>query len=177
MSKRQENEKQYHSYKWFAKKYYRYKKEYFKRVDEMIERGRTPYDATPDTYKHWKTAYIAEYNDRKAEMAEGQRKAIGNINMKLISDGVYKYSEKKAYAIFDYMKTLPEEERKMLNFSYKNINDALAKIREGTFVDEDLGLWDKIRARRAELFAEGKSKHDVRSIVSNEFFYPKEEKK
>ena len=166
-----------HSRKWLKKKYKSYVKGLYKRADSMIEKGLTPYDAIPAKYRDWEASYIAERNDRIDEVEKGERASIGDINAKLISDQVYELSEAKAYAIFDYMKTLSPEERKALNFSYKNINTAIARIRTGEFVSDELGLWDKIREYREALFAEGKTAKEVREKVSQTFFYPKEKGK
>lgn len=161
--------------KRFVKRYNSYKRSFEARVNKMIEQGLTPYDAIPLTYREFKEMYTEERNDRVKEIQKGERKSLGNINAKIISDQVYELSEKQAYAIFDYMKTLSEEERAELGFSYKNINTAIMKIREGSFVREDLSLWDKISLRRKELFQKGYSKEQVAGQISNEFFYPKEE--
>ena len=158
-----------HSKKWLKRKYKAYVKGLIKRADSMINRGLTPHDAIPAKFRDWEIAYTAERNDRIDEVQSGERASIGDINAKLISDQVYELSEAKAYAIFEYMKTLSPEEKEGLNFSFKNINFAIAKIRTGEFV--------KIRDLRARLFEEGKSKEEVRKIVSQTFFYPKEKKK
>ena len=178
--------------KWSAqarrdvKRYHGYLKSHQKRIDLFKEKGLTPYynpktgddGSKPLTYKEWKYAYYEYKHDRLKEIEKGGRKSIGNLNDKIISDQVYELSEEKAYKIFDYLKTLPKEERKQLKFSYKNINEGIAKIREGSFVREDLGLWEKIKARRKELFDAGFSKAQVNGkdgIISHEFFYPKED--
>ena len=152
----------------------------------MWKKGLEPYynpqtgedGAIPLTYREYVEIYAEEKNDRVKEIEKGERKSLGNINAKIISDQVYELSEKQAYAIFDYMKTLSEEEKNSLKFNYKNINTAIMKIREGSFVRDDLSLWDKIKARREELFSQGFSKKQVNGkdgIISHEFFYPKEE--
>ena len=169
--------------KRFVKRYNAYLRAHKARVKALEKRGLEPYynestgenGAIPLTYREYKEIYLEEKNDRLKEIAEGTRSSIGNINAKIISDQVYELSEKQAYAIFDYMKTLSEEERAELGFSYKNINTAIMKIREGSFVREDLSLWDKISLRRKELFQKGYSKEQVAGQISNEFFYPKEE--
>ena len=166
-----------------VKRYNAYKKAHKARVLALRNKGLEPYynastgedGSIPLTYREYIEIYAEERNDRLKEIEKGDRKSLGNINSKIISDQVYELSEKQAYAIFDYMKTLSDEERKSLNFNYKNINTAIMKIREGGFVREDLGLWDLIKLRRKELFAQGYKKKDVANIVSNEFFYPEEE--
>ncbi len=172
---REETYAKSHSYKWWAKKYRQYKRDYYKKVDEMISNGLTPVDAIPANYRDFKVAYAAKRNDRFDDIAQGKRKNIGNINKALISDGVYELSEKQAYSILDYLKeNTTTADRKRLGISLQNINLAIAKIRQGDWVDEDLGLWDAIKARRAQLFDAGFSKKDVKAIISQEFFYPKE---
>ena len=166
-----------------VKRYNAYKRAHKARVEALRRKGLEPYynastgedGSIPLTYREYVEIYAEERNDRVKEIELGERRSLGNINSKIISDQVYELSEKQAYSIFDYMKTLSEEERKSLNFNFKNINTAIMKIREGTFVRSDLSLWDKIRARRDELFAQGKSKKEVAKIVSNDFFYPEEE--
>lgn len=166
-----------------VKRYNAYKKAHKARINALRKKGFEPYynpktgedGSIPLTYREYVEIYAEERNDRVKEIEKGDRKSLGNINAKIISDQVYELSEKQAYSIFDYMKTLSEEERQALKFNYKNINTAIMKIREGSFVRKDLALWDLIKARRKELFAMGNSKEDVRAIVSNEFFYPEEE--
>ena len=156
--------------KRFVKRYNSYKKDFYKRTNKMIENGLTPYDGVALTYREYKEIYTEERNDRIKEVESGERKQIGNINAKIISDQVYELSEEQAYAIFDYMKTLSEEEKEALNFSYKNINTAIAKIRQGEFVSEELGLWDIISSEREKLFKQGLSKAEVRKQISQTFF-------
>ena len=136
----------------------------------MLEQGLTPYDAIPLSYREYKEIYTEERNDRLKEIEKGERSSIGNLNAKIISDQVYELSEDQAYAIFDYMKTLSPEEKEALDFSYKNINAAIAKIRQGEFVKEELGLWDIIASEREKLFAEGLSKAEVKHRISQTFF-------
>ncbi len=118
----------------------------------MINNGLTPYDGIPLTYRQYKEIYAEEKNDRLKEIEKGERASLGDINAKIISDQVYELSEEQAYAIFDYMKGLSPEELKELGFSYKNINKAIAEIRQGEFVKNKLELWDIIRDKRSSLF-------------------------
>ena len=144
-----------------VRRYNAYRKSFDTRVNKMLEQGLTPYDAIPLTYREYKEIYAEERNDRIKEVEKGERASLGNINAKIISDQVYELSEEQAYAIFDYMKTLSPEERAQLDFSYKNINKAIAKIREGSFVKEDLGLWDIIESERDKLFTASKDEQEA----------------
>lgn len=134
-----------------VKRYNAYRRSFEKRTNKMIEQGLTPYDAIPLTYREYKEIYSEERNDRLKEIEKGERASIGDINAKIISDQVYELSEEQAYAIFDYMKSLSPEELKEMGFSYKNINRAIAEIRQGEFVREKLELWDIIRNQRSNL--------------------------
>lgn len=158
-----------------VKRYNSYVKQFNQRVKKLRSQGIEPYEDKALSYRDYKYIYSEERNDRIKEVDKGQRKSLGDINKKIVSDQVYELSEKQAYAIFDYMKTLSPEERKGIKFNYKNINRAITKLREGKFVREELGLWDAIRERRKDLFEAGYSKNEVASIVSNEFFYPEED--
>ena len=175
------------------KRYNSYKKNLEKRVNKMLEEGLTPVSALPLSYRDFTDTYIRYKNSRIKQIEKEERKSMGNIVSKMISDQVYELSEEQAYSIFNYMKTLPKEEREALGFDYSNINKAIALIREGTFVKEELDLWDIIRSKRESLFklpkeeiksildsmgikSTGKLKGDVAKIITNEFFYPKEKK-
>ena len=134
-----------------VKRYNAYRRSFEKRTNKMIDQGLTPYDAIPLTYREFNEIYAEERNDRLKEIERGERASLGDINAKIISDQVYELSEEQAYAIFDYMKSLSPEELKELGFSYKNINRAIAEIRQGEFVREKLELWDIIRNQRSNL--------------------------
>lgn len=153
-----------------VKRYNAYRRSFERRTNKMLDQGLTPYDAIPLTYREYKEIYAEERNDRLKEIEKGERSSLGDINSKIISDQVYELSEEQAYAIFDYMKTLSEEERADLNFSYRNINTAIARIRQGDFVREDLDLWDIIREERDRLFASGMKKNEVSKRISQTFF-------
>ena len=153
-----------------VKRYNAYRRSFDKRVEKMLDQGLTPYDAIPLSYREYKEIYAEERNDRLKEVEKGQRASLGDINAKIISDQVYELSEEQAYAIFDYMKTLTPEEREELDFSYKNINAAIAKIRQGEFVREELDLWDIIKEERERLFASGLNKKEVSKKISQTFF-------
>lgn len=153
-----------------VRRYNAYRRSFDKRVNKMLEQGLTPYDGIPLSYREYKEIYAEERNDRIREIEKGERSRIGDVNAKIISDQVYELSEEQAYAIFDYMKTLSPEERESLDFDTRNINKAIAKIRQGEFVSEDLGLWDVIRNERERLFAAGLKKDEVRHKISQTFF-------
>ena len=157
-----------------VKRYNSYRKAFKARVARLRAQDLEPYESDPLSYREYKEIYTEEFNDRTKEVKKGERKSLGNINAKIISDQVYELSEKQAYSIFEYMKTLSAEEKAEIGFNYKNINTAIMRIREGRFVREDLSLWDKIKLRRKELLAEGNSKSEVAGMISNEFFYPQE---
>ena len=163
--------------KRFVKRYNSYRRAFKARVQKLRDQDLEPYESTPLSYREYKEIYTEEKNDRTKEIEKGERKSLGNINAKIISDQVYELSEKQAYSIFEYMKTLSAEERAEIGFNYKNVNTAIMRIREGSFVRQDLSLWDKIKARRKELFEQGYTKDQVNGkngIISSEFFYPKE---
>ena len=135
-----------------VKRYNAYRRAFQKRTDKMIGRGLTPYDAIPLSYREYKEIYAEERNDRLKEVEKGIRTSVGNINDKIISDQVYELSEEQAYAIFDYIKKMSPEERAGLDFSFRNINEAIAKIRQGEFVSEQLNLWDIVKGTRDSMF-------------------------
>lgn len=153
-----------------VRRYNAYKRSFIKRTDRMIEQGLTPYDGIPLSFREYKEIYAEERNDRLKEIEKGERASIGDINAKIISDQVYELSEEQAYAIFDYMKTLSVEEKAALNFDYRNINKAIAKIRQGDYVREELGLWDIIKFERERLEKQGLKKDEIRKRIAHTFF-------
>lgn len=161
--------KQAEAARW-GRRYKQYLDKFYKRSDKMISEGLTPYDGIPLKFKNYKELFLEEKNDRSKEIKEGKRSSMGDINSQLISNQLYELSEEQAYAIFDYMKTLSPEEREALDFDTRNINKAIAKIRQGEFVSKGLGLWDIIREERERLFGEGLSKKEVRQRISQTFF-------
>lgn len=134
-----------------VRRYRAYRRELEARADKMIEKGLTPFDAIPLSYREYKEQYLMYLNDRQKEIEKGERRSVGNINAKIVSDQVYELSEDQAYAIFDYIKKMDPEERRSIDFSFRNINEAIAKIRQGEFVKEDLGLWEVIEVERESL--------------------------
>lgn len=153
-----------------VKRYNAYRKSFERRTNRMIEQGLTPYDAIPLSYREYKEIYAEERNDRIKEVESGIRKSLGNINEKIISDQVYELSEEQAYSIFKYMKTLSPEERQNLDFNFRNINAAIAKIRQGDYVKEELGLWDIIASERQRLAELGMNRKDIAKKISQTFF-------
>lgn len=146
--------------KWSAsarrsiRKYHAYKKALSSRKKMLRSKGLEPYNVNGSSeqlsYRDWKAIYTEELNDRRKEVESGERKSVGNINAKIVSDQVYELSEEQAYAIFDYMRDLPPEERR--GFKYRNINQAISILRQGEYVRDVLGLWDIIREDRDNMF-------------------------
>lgn len=147
--------------------YNRYKKAYLKRKEVLNRSGYEMYDEMLSKTEY-REIRLATINDRKREIAAGERKSIGNINAAIVSDQAYELSEKSAYAIFDFLETKRDE----LDIEYdtRNINKLIMKIREGSWLKEDVGLWDLIREYRADLFSQGMTAAEVRHTVSQTFF-------
>ena len=152
----------------WGKRYARFKQYYRTQRKLIHRRGFETYIEREGekilTKTEFKEQYIALMNDRKKEIESGQRKTVGNIEKALSSMQAYELSESKAYAILDFLKKYRDEDE--IEYSAKNINELLMKIRTGSWIREDVGLWDKIKRYREDLFASGMSKADVRAEVS-----------
>lgn len=153
-----------------VRRYNAYRRSFEKRTSKMLEQGLAPYDGIPLSYREYKEIYIEEKNDRLKEIEKGERASLGNINEKIISDQIYELSEEQAYAIFDYIQTLSPEERQEIGFSFRNINTAIAQIRQGDYVREELDLWEIISNERDRLAASGLSKKEIAHKISQTFF-------
>lgn len=147
--------------------YNRYKKEYQKREAILRKNGYEMYDEllTKTQYREIRAAMI---NDRRREIKAGERKSVGNINKAIVSDQAYELSEKSAYAIFDFLKL--KEDELDIEYNTKNINKLIMQIREGSWLREEVEIWELIKDYREELSSQGLSKKEIAHQVSSTFF-------
>lgn len=166
----------------YNRAYYRTKKAYkayvklYQSRERMLEsKGYSMYDEML-TFTEYKTAAPEMRQTLKEKVKRGERKSVGSVNRSLVSEQAYELSEEQGFAIFDFLRT--NAEKYGIDFDYSNINSALMQIREGSWLREDVGIWDMIRDYRQELFDKGFSKEDVRNEVATTFFgsEPKKQK-
>lgn len=127
--------------------------------------------------------YYVTRNDLEVEVEMGERKRIGSVITEMINDQAYELSRPKAEAIAKY---LLNEERPLLIDKgilrvemgedgkpidiVKRRNLALL-IRQGQFVEEDVGLWDEIKEVYKWLTEEqGLNSYDARDKIGLTYF-------
>lgn len=140
---------------------YYYKKSMYKKYVALYEakaqflskKGYSMHDSKGAyTYTQYKTAVIKMRNTLKGRRDEGKIKRIPDVLKALVNDQAYKLSEEQAYAIFDFIKE--NREKYDIDVSFiKNINSAIMKIRQGEWLEEDVGLYTMIKDYRREAFA------------------------
>lgn len=133
------------------KAYNKYKQLYMKKRAVLERKG---FEMADDlyTFTQYKENVLEMRNTLKERVKRGRIKRIGSVNNALVNDQAYKLSEEQAYAIFDFIKQ--NKDKYDIDVSFiKNINTALMKIRQGEWLNADVGLWDMIRDYRKEEFA------------------------
>ena len=147
----------------FYKREYKIYKERFK---QRKERSRFGFRLTNEgkevemlSYKEFRTQYPTKRNTLEEEVEMGERDKIGSVVNEIINDQAYELSSPKARGIANY---LLREERELLiqkklviptgqfDDEGKEIDIIRRKnleliIRQGQFVAEEVGLWDKIK--------------------------------
>ena len=134
-------------------------------------------------FEQFKQRYFITRNDLEAEVEMGERKRIGSVVTEMINDQAYELSRPKSEAIAKY---LLREERPLLIEKgilrvemgedgkpidiVKRRNLALL-IRQGQFVEKDVGLWDEIREVYKWLTDEqGFNSYDARDKIGLTYF-------
>ena len=136
------------------KAYNKYKQLYMKKKAVLERKG---YEMADDlyTFTQYKENVLEMRNTLKIRVAKGRIKRIGSVNAALVNDQAYELSEEQAYSIFDFLKQ--NREKYDIDVSFiKNINAALMKIRQGEWLNSDVGLWDMIRDYRKDAYAKYK---------------------
>ena len=136
------------------KAYNKYKQLYMKKKAVLERKG---YEMADDlyTFTQYKENVLEMRNTLKIRVAKGRIKTIGSVNAALVNDQAYELSEEQAYSIFDFLKQ--NREKYDIDVSFiKNINSALMKIRQGEWLNSDVGLWDMIKDYRRDAYAKYK---------------------
>ena len=131
--------------------YKKYSDLYDAKVAFMNKKGYTMHDPKKYTYTEYKTEVLKMRKTLQDKEEKGKIKRIPNVINSLVNDQAYKLSEEQAYAIFGFIKE--NKEKYNINASFiKNINSAIMKIRQGEWLEEDVGLYTMIKDYRKEAF-------------------------
>ena len=150
MAKR--SRRDYRKYYVNKKMYHKYEKLYDRKASFMNKKGYTMHDTIKYTWNEYKTEVLKMRETLKKRVEKGMIKRIPNVLSSLVNDQAYKLSEEQAYSIFDFIKE--NREKYDIDVSFiKNINSAIMKIRQGEWLEEDVGLYTMIKDYRKEAFA------------------------
>ena len=141
------------------------------------------------SYRDFKEQYLLTRNTLKEEVEMGERSYVGSVVTEMINDQAYELSRAKASAVADY---LLREERQMLidkgllkvevNEEGKEI-DVIKKrnlallIRQGQFVEEEVGLWDEIKDYYKVLIDQGFKAQEAKDQIGITYFNSSPKKK
>ena len=133
------------------KAYNKYKELYKKKKKLLNKKG---YEMADPLYNftQYKELALEMRTTLEKRVAKGRIKRIGSVNAALVNDQAYELSEEQAYSIFDFLKQ--NKEKYDIDVSFiKNINAAIMKIRQGEWLNSDVGLWDMIKDFRHDAYA------------------------
>ena len=170
-------------YRRDRRRYEDYLMKFEARKESFEKRGLTFYDDVPLTFRDYKTVRAEKSNDLRADIAEGKRKGMGDVNREIVSDQAYELSSRQADVLANYLlennmddlekqglifRTVDESGNERVNLKKKI--ELYMKIRQGEFLKDDIGIWDMIKDFRAELYKKGMKPEDVAKQVGITFF-------
>ena len=175
----------YRQNKFLRKEYRLYKKQFEKRQTSSIfgfRLTREKENVEEYNYRDFKEVYLVTRNTLKEEVEEDERKRIGSVITEMINDQAYELSRPKAQAISEYL--LREERPLLEKQGYLKIGyDEKGKpfdivkrkklellIRQGQFVEEEVGLWDEIRNYYKTLIDSGFTSKEAKAEIGITYF-------
>ena len=136
-----------------------------------------------ETFNEFKNQYLLTRNSLKEEVEMGERERVGSVITEMINDQAYELSSRKASAVADYLireekqlllqkglaKTFVNEEgEEELIVKRRNLN---LLIRQGQFIDEEVGLWDEIKDYYKYLVnQEGLKANEAKAQIGKTYF-------
>ena len=137
------------------------------------------------SYRDFKEQYLLMRNTLKEEVEMGERKSVGSVITEIINDQAYELSRAKANAVANYL--LREERPMLIEKGYLRVEvneegkeiDIVKKrnlallIRQGQFVEEEVGLWDEIKEYYKALTGEGFTAKEAKSQIGQTYFNSK----
>ena len=133
-------------------------------------------------FRDFKNQYELTRNTLEKEVEMGERERIGSVITEMINDQAYELSSAKARAVANY---LLREERPMLiekGFLRVETNEAGEQIdivkkrnlalliRQGQFVEEEVGLWDEIKDYYKVLTNQGFTAQEAKEQIGQQYF-------
>ena len=137
------------------------------------------------SYRDFKEQYLLTRNTLKEEVEMGERERVGSVVTEMINDQAYELSSAKARAVANYL--LREERPMLIEKGYLRVEtneageqvDIVKKrnlallIRQGQFVEEEVGLWDEIKDYYKVLTNQGFTAQEAKSQIGQTYFNSK----
>ena len=170
----------------FLKKEY---KIYLSRFTKRKESARYGFRLTEEgeetqawSYRDFKEQYLLMRNTLKEEVEMGERKSVSSVINEIINDQAYELSRAKANAVANYL--LREERPMLIEKGYLRVEtneegkqvDIIKKrnlallIRQGQFVEEEVGLWDEIKDYYKVLTNQGFTAKEAKEQIGQTYF-------
>lgn len=133
-------------------------------------------------YRDFREQYLLYRNTLKEEVKMGERTRVGSVITEMINDQAYELSRAKARAVADYL--IREERQTLVNkklIGLKTLDTGetveVVKrrrlellIRQGEFVQNEVGLWDEIKQYYQTLVDGGASSRDAKKQIGMTYF-------
>lgn len=151
--------------------YQDYKRTLENKVDSMLKKGQEPDSDEIMTFDEFRRAYNEYRHDLAEEVEKGERKTIGNIVNRIVSDQVYKISSKQLNTTYRAMLQWNQDhsdDQIKIDMKGMRYSQWAAKMRTGEI--ESTAWYDLIRAKREELFKKGWSKKEVSKEIRRTFY-------
>ena len=133
-------------------------------------------------FRDFKNQYELTRNTLEKEVEMGERERIGSVITEMINDQAYELSSAKARAVANYL--LREERPMLIEKGYLRVEtneageqiDIVKKrnlallIRQGQFVEEEVGLWDEIKDYYKVLTGQGFTAQEAKEQIGQTYF-------
>lgn len=134
------------------------------------------------SYRDFKEQYLLTRNTLKEEVEMGERERVGSVVTEMINDQAYELSSAKARAVANYL--LREERPMLIEKGYLRVEtneageqiDVIKKrnlallIRQGQFVEKEVGLWDEIKDYYKALTNQGFTAQEAKEQIGQQYF-------
>ena len=172
----------YRETKFLTKEYKLYQILFESREESSTFGFRSDKEIEEYNFRDFKEQYWLKRNTLAKEVRMGEREKIGSVITEMVNDQAYELSSPKARAIAGY---LLENERHLLEEKgllrtkldeNGNVVDIVKRkklellIRQGRFIDEEVGLWDEIKLFYRNLLNAGYSASEAREEIGQTYF-------
>lgn len=166
-------------FKLYKEKFAARKKAAGKRGFRMVEGEEVQ---TYSTFSDFKNQYLLTRNSLREEVEMGERERVGSVITEMINDQAYELSAAKARGVARYLleNEAPLLEQKGLITTYideegneqRSVKSRKLNllIRQGSFVREEVGLWEEIKDFYKTLINEGYTAQEAKKEIGQTYW-------